>query len=43
MDMKVPEVNFGLIEGGFLVTSLTVSRMEERLGRMSSPLMLTSQ
>lgn len=43
MDMKVPEVDLGLMEGGDFVTSLRVSRMEERLARMSSPCMLTSQ
>ena len=43
MEAKVPDVDFGMIEGGFLVTSLTVSRMEERLGRIASPLRVTSQ
>lgn len=43
MDAKVPAEDFGVIACGFFVISLTVSRMDERLGRIISPLMVVSQ
>ena len=43
MDANVPAEDLGVMACGFFATSLTVSRMDERLGRIVSPLMVVSQ